>query len=107
MPTYYQLERHQSKEKAAYLSSYLQAMGVVGGLVGGLISDEVLRRTGSRRAARNGVALLGLLGGVLLYFASYPIANVYLATGVFGLGVFVFSFSSPCAYALTLDLGGR
>jgi len=90
MPTYYQQERGQSKETAAYLSAFLQAMGVVGGLTGGMISDEVLRRTGSRRAARNGVALLGLLGGVALYVAAYPLGNVYLATLVFGMGVFVF-----------------
>lgn len=107
MPTYYQQQREVSKERAAYLSAFLQAMGVVGGLAGGALSDEVLRRTGSRRAARNGVALLGLVGAMALYLAAYPIANVYLASMVFGLGVFVFAFSSPCAYALTLDVGGR
>jgi ACS family glucarate transporter-like MFS transporter len=107
MPTYYQQQRELSKETAAYLSAFLQAMGVVGGLAGGMLSDEVLRRTGSRRAARNGVALVGLLGGVVLYVAAYPLGNVYLATLVFGMGVFVFCFSSPCAYALTMDVGGR
>lgn len=107
MPTFYQQERDLSKEMSAYLSAFLQAMGVVGGLVGGMISDEVLRRTGSLRAARNGVALFSLLGSVALYVAAYPIANVYLSTLVFGMGVFLFCFSSPCAYALTMDVGGR
>jgi ACS family glucarate transporter-like MFS transporter len=107
MPTYYEKERGTSKETGAYLSAFLQAMGVVGGITGGLLSDEVLRRTHSRRAARNGVALFSLLGSIALYILAYPIGNVYLASLVFGLGVFLFCFSSPCAYALTLDIGGR
>jgi ACS family glucarate transporter-like MFS transporter len=107
MPTYYEKERNTSKEMGAYLSAFLQALGVVGGIAGGLLSDEVLRRTRSRRAARNGVALFSLLGSVALYVLAYPIGNVYLASVVFGLGVFLFCFSSPCAYALTLDIGGR
>jgi ACS family glucarate transporter-like MFS transporter len=107
MPPYYELERGTTKEVAAYLSGTLQAVGVVGVIVGGLLTDEVLRRTRSRRAARNGVALVSLLGPIGFYFLAWAISNVYLATAVFSLGVFVFMFSSPVAYALTMDVGGR
>jgi ACS family glucarate transporter-like MFS transporter len=107
LPTYYEQQRGTSKQMAAYLSGFLQALGVVGVVVGGVLSDEVLRRTRSRRAGRNGVALVSLLGSVVLYLFAWPIGNVYLATGVFSLGLFLFSFSSPCAYALTMDVGGR
>ncbi|MFL5339406.1 MAG: MFS transporter, partial [Gemmataceae bacterium] len=43
------------KRLANHLASAPQYAGVVGGLIGGFISDWVLRRTGSRRAGRNGV----------------------------------------------------
>ncbi|MFO0928048.1 MAG: hypothetical protein U0736_13570 [Gemmataceae bacterium] len=84
----------------------LQIALVVGGLVGGMLSDYVLARTGSRWAAQR-------CGDVqpdracVFYLAAYPIENVYLATLVFGIGAFLFTFSSPCAYALTIDVGGR
>jgi MFS family permease len=107
MPAYYELEKGTSKEMGAYLSALLQLMGVAGGMMGGLLSDEVLRRTGSLRAARNGVALFSLTGSVALYFAAFPIPNVYVSSLVFSLGVFLFCFSSPCAYALTMDVGGK
>ena len=107
MPAYYELERGTSKQMGAYLSGSLQALGVVGVIIGGLLTDEVLRRTRSRRAARNGVALVSLFGSVGLYLLAWPISNVYLSTAVFSLGVLLFCFSSPCAFALTMDLGGR
>ena len=92
---------------AGILSSMPQWAGVVGGVVGGVLSDHVLRRTGSRRAARKGVALFALLGSVCCYLTAYPIANVTAATIVLSAGAFLFCFSAPCAYSLTLDIGGR
>ncbi len=107
MPAYYEKERGTSPQVGAYLSGAVQSVGVVGVIVGGLLTDEVLRRTRSRRAARNGVALVSLLGSVAIYLLAWPISNVYLATAVFSLGVLIFAFSSPCAYALCMDIGGR
>lgn len=107
MPTYYEQARGLTREAAADLTTLLQIALIVGGLVGGLLSDYVLARTGSRWAARNGVALFSLFSSCLLYLAAYPIDNVYLATVVFGTGAFLFCFSSPCAYALTMDVGGK
>lgn len=107
MPTYYEEARGLTREDAADLTAVLQIALVVGGLVGGMLSDYVLARTGSRWAARNGVAMFSLISACVFYLAAYPIENVYLATLVFGIGAFLFTFSSPCAYALTIDVGGR
>lgn len=79
-------------EDAADLTTLLEIALVVGGLVGGLLSDYVLSRTGSRWAARNGVALFSLVCACAFYLAAYPIENVYLATLVFGIGAFLFTF---------------
>lgn len=107
MPTYYETARGLTRERAADLTAALQVALVVGGLVGGMLSDAVLARTGSKRAARTGVAVFSLIGSSALYAASYPIQDVYLATLVFGAGAFLFCFSSPCAYSLTIDMGGK
>jgi MFS family permease len=107
LPTYFVEERGASVDDAAILSSMPQWGGVVGGLVGGMLSDYVLRRTRSRRAGRNGVALGSLLVSFCCYLLAYSLSNVTAATAVLSAGAFVFSFSSPCAYALTIDIGGR
>jgi ACS family glucarate transporter-like MFS transporter len=107
LPTYLVQARGADVAAAGILSSMPQWGGVFGGLVGGMLSDEVLRRTGSRRAARNGVALFSLCSSVTCYLLAYAIANITLSTLVASAGAFLFAFSSPCAYALTMDIGGR
>ncbi len=107
LPTYLERERALSKQKAAMLSSYPQWAGIVGGIFGGALSDHVLRRTGSRRLARNGIALLSLFSSIAVYLAAYFVADTTRAMLVFSAGAFLFCFSSPCAYALCIDIGGK
>jgi MFS family permease len=107
LPTYLQEDRGLSKERAANLSSWPQYTGVFGGLVGGILSDWVLQRTGSRRAGRKGVAVASLLFGSLFFVAAYFTADVAWSVVLLSAGSFVTIFSAPCAYALTMDLGGR
>jgi ACS family glucarate transporter-like MFS transporter len=89
------------------LASLPQWTGMVGGVVGGMLSDAILRRTRSRPAARKGVALAGLVGAVLCYLIAYPITNILAASTMLSLGAFLYTFSAPCSYALTMDMGGR
>jgi ACS family glucarate transporter-like MFS transporter len=105
--TYLQESRGLKVARAGVLASMPLWTGVVGGVVGGIISDAVLRRTHSRRAARQGVAVASLAGALLCYVIAYPIADIVLASVVMSLGAFLVTFSAPCAYALTLDMGGR
>ncbi len=107
MATYLQEGRGVTREEAGVLASLPQWTAVVGGLAGGMISDAVLRRTGSRRAARKGVALASIVAGMLCYLIAYPIGDVWVGTIVLSLGAFLATFSSPCSYALTMDMGGK
>jgi ACS family glucarate transporter-like MFS transporter len=106
-------EEHQAevrkalRKKAALLASYPQWAGVVGGIIGGALSDFVLRRTGSRRLARNGLAIVSLLSASVVYLSAYFITDVILAVLVLSAGAFLFCFSSPCAYSLCIDVGGK
>ena len=106
LPTYLQEDRNCSKEEAANLSAWPQYCGVFGGLVGGLLSDFVLQRTGSRRAGRKGVAIISLLVGSLFFVGGYYTSNVTAAMLMLSAGAFITIFAAPCAYALTMDLGG-
>jgi MFS family permease len=107
LPSYLQKERGCDVAWAANLSSWPQYAGVVGGLVGGILSDWVLQRTGSRRAGRQGVAIGSLLVGSAFFAAAYFTPNVTAAVLLLSSGAFVAFFAAPCAYALTMDLGGR
>jgi len=92
---------------ANQLASFPQYAGVVGGLIGGLFSDAVLRRTGSRRAARNGVAVVSLGLTVLIYLPVFALPGAYAQIVFFAAASFIAAFAAPCAYALTMDVGGK
>lgn len=97
----------ERRATANQLTSLPQYAGVVGGLIGGWLSDTVLRRTGSRRLGRKGVAVASLAGAVVCYVAAALASAAGWQVFLFSLGSFVGSFAAPCAYAITMDVGGR
>jgi MFS family permease len=106
-PTFLRESRGVSLPASGVLTS-LPLIGVVGGtLVGGVVSDWVLNVTGSRRLARQGVAGVSLAVCALLIFLAYPVADPWLAVGLISVGSFAAAFAGPCAYASTIDIGGR
>jgi ACS family glucarate transporter-like MFS transporter len=107
LPTYFQEARGQTVEDANKWTSLPLIAGVIGGPIGGILSDFVLARTRSRRAARQGVAIGSILIGLLIYGLAYQVGDMFGAVLLASLGVLVMTFSSPCAYALTMDMGGR
>ncbi len=112
LPTYLEEERLEGereirRKQAAKLASYPQWAGIFGSVLGGALSDFVLRRTGNRRLARNGIAIFSLASATAIYLGAWFVADVTLAILVLSAGAFFFSFSSPCAYALCIDIGGK
>ena len=67
----------------------------------------MLVRTGSRRFARQGVAIGSIVVALFIWWLASLIPDVRGAVLLAGLGILIFTFSSPCAYALTMDMGGR
>jgi ACS family glucarate transporter-like MFS transporter len=107
LPTYLQEARGGSVADAGLLSSIPLWAGVFGGVVGGTASDAILASTRSRWLARNGVAIGSQLAGLACFVSAYFIPDVRLAIWVLGAGAFLVTFAAPCAYALTMDVGGR
>ena len=106
-PTYLQATRGVSLSKSAVLNSIPLFTLAVGSLMGGGLSDYVLRRTGSRRLGRQGVAIVSLLVCASLCFGAYFIENPNLAVLVISLGTFCYALGSPVGYAITIDMGGK
>lgn len=100
-------DENRRKAQANHLASLPPWAGVVGGLFGGLISDFVLKRTGSRRAARNGVAIISLGLTIFCYLPIFWLDDAVAQVVFFSLGAFISYFAAPCAYALSMDVGGK
>jgi nitrate/nitrite transporter NarK len=105
--TYLQEVRKLSPAEAGFLTSLPLCAVVLGSPTGGLLSDWLLARTGSRRISRQGLSIVSLLACTVLVLVAYPIENVRLAAVVISLGSLCASLAGPCAYSLTMDMGGK
>ena len=105
--TYLQETRGVSVTESGVLNS-LPLIGIVtGSFIGGAVSDFILVRSGNIRLARSGVAFVSMLLCAAFVLAAYIIANPVLAVLTISLGTFCASIGGPCAYTVTIDMGGR
>jgi ACS family glucarate transporter-like MFS transporter len=105
--TYLQEARGVSVAAAGLLTSLPLIGVVVGSPVGGLASDWILTRTGSRRLGRQGVAIASTLLGALFILLARPVADARIAVALIAAGACCAAFAGPCAYAISIDMGGR
>lgn len=105
--TYLQETRDVSTAGSGWLLTLPLLATVVASLVAGRVSDRLLMRTGSLRLARSGLASVALLFCSLLVFMSWHVDSAALATAVIAAGAFCAAFAGPCAYAVTIDVGGN
>jgi MFS family permease len=80
---------------------------VAGTLIGGLLSDFILARTGSRRAARQGLSVVSLGSAVGCFALACFAPDLWSSVLLFSLGNLLATASAPCAYAVTMDMGGK
>jgi MFS family permease len=106
-PTYLQETRGVSIGAAGIQGSLPLLATILGSLSGGVLSDAILKRTGSRRLARQAVAVVSLLLCFALTLPSLLITNSWLAVLLISSGSFFASVAGPSAYTITIDMGGR
>jgi MFS family permease len=80
---------------------------VLGSLAGGVVSDEIYKRSGSLRAARQGVGAVCTLICAALAASAYWMSGAVSVVSVISAGSFFAAAAGPCAYTITIDVGGR
>jgi ACS family glucarate transporter-like MFS transporter len=106
-PTYLKETHGVSTLEAGALTSLPLWAQMFGSFAGGVLSDAILTRTGSRRLARQGQAFASLIVCTGLIGLAYPIADPLPAVLLISAGAFCASLAGPCAYAITIDMGGK
>lgn len=100
-------DERERQATANHLTAFPLYIGVISGPIGGFLSDRILRRTGNRRMARNGVAAVSLGLAMICYLPIFFIDDAVTQIVFFTLGTFVSTFAAPCAYALSMDVSGK
>jgi MFS family permease len=106
-PSYMQTVYHAERIESGILTLVTQIPLLLGSLIGGTVIDAIYRRTGSRRASRQGVAVVSLLLSALLILLSYPVEDKNLAIILISAGAFFAGTAGPAGYTITIDMGGR
>lgn len=106
-PRFLQETRSVNLAESANLTSIAGFGGVLGSITGGLASDALLRRTGNKRLARQGLAATSMLLCSLLILSSIFASDVRLSIALITAGVFCASFGGIGGYTVAIDLGGR
>ncbi len=105
--TYLQEGRGVTIIKSGFLTMLPLLAVVVGSMLGGAISDAVLKRTGSRRLARQGVAVVSLVLCATLTISAYFFTDALAAVLIISAGSFFAAVAGPCGYTITIDMGGE
>lgn len=105
--TYLRETRGVSLGESAWLTTLPLVAVMLASLIGGGVSDRIYRLTGSLDRARKGVATSCLLLCVVIITSAYFVRDPVLAVCTISAGIFCAGFAGPCAYAVTIDMGGR
>lgn len=106
-PSYMQKQYGAGIAESGLLTLVTQIPLLIGSLIGGTVIDAIYRRTGSRRASRQGVAIVSLLLSALLILLSYPVEDKTLAIILISAGAFFAGTAGPAGYTISIDMGGR
>ena len=104
--TYLQETRGVSIARSGFLNMLPLLAVVVGGILGGALSDWLLKRTGRRDFARRWMAMLCLFTCGGLIFWALILDDALAAVLVISAGSFFAALAAPCAYTMTIDMGG-
>jgi MFS transporter, ACS family, D-galactonate transporter len=104
--TYLQETRNVTQTAAGWLLAIPLLAALLGALISGTVSDLILRRTGNRGLARKSLAATSLFICAALVSSAFFVEHAAAATCLIGLGAFFAAFAGPCAYSVSMDMGG-
>jgi len=106
-PRYLQETRGVSQTESGSLALWPGLAAMVGGVLGGVVSDLVLKRTGSRRLSRQGIAVVGMVSCTTVAGSAYFAPDAETLIALVSLAAFCGTFGGVSGYALCIDFGGR
>lgn len=104
--TYLQEARGVTILSSGWLTTLPLIADVTGCLFGGFLSDWILRRSGNRRLARQGLAVVALLLCAGLIAAAWIVTDPVLAVLTISGGMFCAATANPILAATVMNLGG-
>ena len=105
-PTFLRETRGVSLMQSGLLTSYAGTAAMLGVICGGYCSDWLLARTGNKRLARQGLAVVGMSTCAVLILLSLLVKDVNGAITLISLGAFVAAFGGVAGYTVAMDYGG-
>lgn len=106
-PRFLQETRGVTQENSGYLSTLPGVAAMFGAMCGGYSSDWILRTTGNRRLARQGVAVVGMVLCAGMTVAAYFIHDPFVAVLCIAVGVFWGVFGGVSGYSVAIEFGGK
>jgi MFS family permease len=106
-PTFLQKTHGVTVTESGFLTSIPLLAVMVGSVGGGLLSDWLVSRAGSRRVGRQGLAIATHAAAAFLILLAYLPDDTRSVITVLGVASLLASIGGPCAYAITMDMGGR
>lgn len=104
--TYLQEARGVELITSGWLTALPLVGDLTGSLLGGAVSDAVLRKTGSQRLARQGLAAAALLVCACLVFSAWFVTHALTAVLIISLGMFCAAVGNPCVGTVMMHIGG-
>jgi MFS family permease len=106
-PTFIQQVGGLTPEESGRYASGPGAGAMLGGLFGGFASDWILRSTGNKRFARQGLAVIGMALCAACTTLTLFSRDVTVIAGLFTAGAFIGTFGGVSGYSVAIDFGGR
>jgi sugar phosphate permease len=106
-PRYLKETRDLTEQEAGELAFWPPLAAMFGGFLGGVLSDWVLRRTGSYRLARQGMACVTMVICATVAFGAYLVTDTALAVILLCVGAFCGMACGVSGYAVAIAYGGR
>jgi sugar phosphate permease len=105
-PRYLQETKGVTPLESGSLAAWPLLAGMLGALLGGLVSDWLLRRTGSTRLSRQGLAFTAMVVCAGVSVAAYRAADAHTAVLLVSVAAFCGYVGGVSAYATAIAMGG-
>src|ERR1700758_759953 len=107
IPSFFYQNYQQNLMQSAFYSAGVFLAGVIGDTLGGVVSDQILRRTGDRNAARRNVIVAGKLGGFLFLIPVMLVHDVNVAAISLAAAFFSVELVVAPIWAVPMDIAPR